>query len=49
MTEWLNPRFRTHRVVRSFERMDVEDPEVAPRFGVLKYRLDLREIAFLHG
>ncbi|MEW9700143.1 hypothetical protein [Paenibacillus sp. SI8] len=33
-----------HRVVGVFERMDVEDPEVPQRVGVLKYRLDLREI-----
>ncbi|MEW9699053.1 hypothetical protein [Paenibacillus sp. SI8] len=27
-------------MARAFDRMDVEDPEVPQRVGVLKYRLD---------
>ncbi|MEW9700478.1 hypothetical protein [Paenibacillus sp. SI8] len=45
----MNVKPGTHRVVRSFDRVEVEDSEVPQRFGVLKCRIDLREIVFLHG
>ncbi|MEW9700520.1 hypothetical protein [Paenibacillus sp. SI8] len=39
----------SHRVVRVFDRMDVEDPVGATAVWSARYRFDLRYIAFLHG